>query len=91
MAFQIVGLLLQLLHQEQVVMNGLFMAFQVVGLLLQFDVLASQAVHFVAQLEHLAQELLHEVQEISRRPGRGGYHKRAVHDKIACSRNYLEI
>ena len=35
-------------------MNGLFMAFQVVGLLLQFDVLASQAVHFVAQLEHLA-------------------------------------
>jgi hypothetical protein len=53
----------------------------IVGLLPQFDIFATQASHFLAQFEHLAPELLHEVQEISRLSGREKINKRAVHDK----------
>src|SRR5512135_1562150 len=53
----------------------------IVGLLPQFDIFATQASHFLAQFEHLAPQLLHEVQEISRLSGREKIDKRAVHDK----------
>lgn len=48
-------------------------------------VLASQAGHSLAQLEYLGPELLHEVQEISRHPGRGRLRELAVHDEFACT------
>jgi len=56
-------------------------------LLPQRGVLAAQSLDFLAQLDHFAMELPHQFRQISRRVGRSGRDKRAVHNRHACNSN----
>jgi hypothetical protein len=55
------------------------------GLLPQLGVLAPQRVDFLAQLEHFATKLPHQIGQISRLGSRKWLDKSAVHNKNACN------